>query len=111
MKIDRDTPDEVMLREIGERLRLRRLNRGDSQAKLAQEAGISKRTLERIESGHMGAQLVAILRLARVLDLIGGLAAFLPETRANALVLAGLQKAPRMRAKKSPKALLLPSSS
>jgi transcriptional regulator with XRE-family HTH domain len=47
-----------------------RLERNLTQAQLAVEAGLSKRTVERIERGEAAAQLSGFLRLCRALDLI-----------------------------------------
>jgi transcriptional regulator with XRE-family HTH domain len=48
---DRDT-NEAILRELGSRLRRTRLDRNLNQAKLADEAGIGRATLQRIEEGR-----------------------------------------------------------
>lgn len=80
MKITPDLTDETVLRELGTRLARLRLDAGLTQATLAEQAGISKRTLERLEAGHPGG-LVAIIRLLRVLrhaEGLEGLVAALP---------------------------------
>ena len=51
MKISNQVVDEVILRELGERLARVRLERNLTQAGLAEQAGVSKRTVERLESG------------------------------------------------------------
>ena len=58
--------DEYLLAELGERLARQRLDMGVTQADLAFEAGISKRTLERIEAGET-VQFTSIIRVLRAL--------------------------------------------
>jgi transcriptional regulator with XRE-family HTH domain len=79
MKIDAQLTDDVVLREIGSRLAQTRLAKNLTQARLATEAGISKRTVERLESGAVAAQLSAFLRVCRVLGLLGHFEQLLPE--------------------------------
>ena len=51
MKFDVMMTEEEALREAGYRLAQIRLSRNLSQAELAARAGVSKRSLERLESG------------------------------------------------------------
>ena len=69
--------DEAVLAELGARLSSLRLSRGMTQAELAHDAGISKRTVERIEAGQ-STQLTSFIRILRTLDLLDGLELFLP---------------------------------
>ena len=70
MGIDKQTTDEGVLRELGGRLTRIRLERNLTQAQLAQQAGVSKRTVERLESGGVATQLSGFIRVCRVLDLM-----------------------------------------
>jgi transcriptional regulator with XRE-family HTH domain len=70
MKLTPLMTDDMLLRELGARLARVRLERNLTQAQLAMEAGISKRTVERIERGEAAAQLSGFLRLCRALELI-----------------------------------------
>ena len=70
--------DDAVLKELGARLQRVRLNRNMTQAAVAKEAGISERTIIRIEQGH-STQLSNLLRLLRVLDLLDNLDALVPE--------------------------------
>lgn len=79
MIINNELPDETILVELGERLAQRRIARSLSQAALAVEAGVSKRTVERIEAGE-SVQLVTFVRLCRALGLMDGWDQWLPET-------------------------------
>ena len=80
MKIENTLTDETILVEIGERLVRRRLEFNLTQAALAKEAGVGKRTLERVEAGAT-AQLTTIIRLFRVLGLLPILDQILPESK------------------------------
>lgn len=77
MKIDSLLSDQAVLTEIGQRLTQRRLDLALSQAQVAEQAGIGKRTLERMEAGA-SSQLVNLIRVLRVLDLLPGLEQLLP---------------------------------
>lgn len=69
--------DSAILAEVGQRLLQRRLDRNLTQAQLAREAGVSKSTVERIESGH-STQLTNLIRLFRALSLLDALNAMVP---------------------------------
>lgn len=71
--------DDAILRELGSRLAAARLARNLTQAKLADEAGVSKRTVERLESGEVAARLSGLVRICRALDLVDRLDALLPS--------------------------------
>ncbi|HSO19997.1 MAG TPA: helix-turn-helix domain-containing protein [Desulfosarcina sp.] len=82
--------DDAVLAELGRRLAQRRINSLLTQADLAREAGVSKRTVERIEAGA-SAQMASLIRIFRVLDLMPALYAFIPQAgpRPMDLVKAG----------------------
>jgi transcriptional regulator with XRE-family HTH domain len=69
--------DEAVLAEIGARLSFVRLSRDLTQARLARDAGVSKRTVERVEAGQ-SAQLTSFIRILRTLGLLGGIELLLP---------------------------------
>jgi transcriptional regulator with XRE-family HTH domain len=105
MKITNQTIDDAVLAEIGERITAIRINQQLTQANLAKQAGVSKRTVERIESGKT-AQLNTIIRIFRILDLLSGFDLFLPETRTSPINLLQSKGKKRQRAsskKSSPK--------
>src|SRR5271166_5868196 len=79
MKITKQGTDEVVLGELGGRLARIRLDRNLTQAQLATQAGVSKRTVERLEAGTVGTQLSGFIRVCRVLDLIERLDLLVPE--------------------------------
>jgi transcriptional regulator with XRE-family HTH domain len=78
MKITTELTDIAVLREFGDRLERRRIDAGLTQAQLAEEAGISKRTVERIEAGH-SCDFVMLLRVLRVLKLLETLDQLVPD--------------------------------
>lgn len=79
MRISPLPTDEAILAEIGRRLARRRIELQFTQAEAAKQAGLGKRTLERIEAGE-STQLSSLLRLLRVLDLLGPLERAIPES-------------------------------
>lgn len=70
--------DEAVLAEIGRRIVQRRLELQMTQALLAEQAGVAKRTVERIEAGS-SAQMSSMIRLLRVLGLLPGLDLLFPQ--------------------------------
>ena len=71
--------DEAVLMELGTRIASRRLEMGLTQANVAEQAGVAKRTLERIEAGQTS-QLTTLIRVLRVLDAASGLDSLIPES-------------------------------
>lgn len=105
MKISKLLTDEVILAELGERIASRRLELQLTQAEVAEQAGIAKRTLERIEAGH-SAQLSSVVRILRTLDVLPGLDRMIPESGPRPMELlkhkGKRQRAPGRRAKERP---------
>lgn len=91
--------DDTILKEIGRRLARRRLDFQLTQAALAQEAGVSKRTVERIEAGY-ATQTLSLIRIMRVLDLLHGLDQLLPKPGPRPMDLLKLKGKPRRRVRK-----------
>jgi len=69
--------NESILIELGNRLASERLRQGSTQAALASRSGVSKRTIERIESGH-SAQFGSVISLLRALSLLDRLEQLTP---------------------------------
>ncbi|HEX7245537.1 MAG TPA: helix-turn-helix transcriptional regulator [Solirubrobacterales bacterium] len=65
------------MEELGRRLREARLERNLSQAEVAEDAGIGRVTLQRMEAGE-SPSLINFVRVLRVLDLLDGLESLLP---------------------------------
>jgi len=71
-------PAAVWIEELGKRLAATRLRQNLSQAELAQAAGVSLRTLARMEAGE-ASQLENFLRVLLALGLESGLELLVPE--------------------------------
>ena len=78
MKLTNETTDQAALAELGARLARLRLDLNRTQAELARDAGVSKRTLERIEGGS-SVQLSNLIRVLRALRLLERLDVVVPE--------------------------------
>jgi transcriptional regulator with XRE-family HTH domain len=91
--------DEAILIEIGQRVARRRLNMQLTQAEVAEQAGVAKRTLERLEAGH-SAQMSSLIRVLRVLGALEELDRLLPESGPRPLELLRHQGKTRQRASK-----------
>ena len=66
MAIQTETTDQQVLAELGDRLAQYRLNRNLTQDQLAREAGVSKRTVVRLENGQ-SSQMTNLVRVLRAL--------------------------------------------
>ena len=78
MKITSLLTDNAVLAELGSRITSRRIELRLTQADVAEQAGIAKRTLERMEAGQTS-QLSTLVRVLRVLDVTSGLDSLIPE--------------------------------
>jgi predicted transcriptional regulator len=76
----------------------RRLERNLTQAALAEQAGVSKRTVERLEAGEVATQLSVFVRVCRALELVDRLEAFIPEPVPSPVAQLKLQGRTRRRA-------------
>lgn len=98
MKITSNLTDEAVLAELGARIARLRLERNISQAELGDEAGVGRRTVQRLEAGH-SVQSVSLIRVLRVLGLMEGLERLVPEPAPSPL--QRLQMAGRARQRAS----------
>lgn len=78
MQIDSQLTDTAVVEELGARLKRTRLQRNLTQRRLAEEAGISLATVRNLEDGKPS-QLVTLIRVLRVLGMVGGLERAVPE--------------------------------
>ncbi len=76
--------------EIGRRLARRRVNMEITPAAMAERAGVSKRTVERIEAGE-STQMATIVRILRVLGLLDNLDRMIPEPGPSPIALLKLK--------------------
>jgi len=97
MKITGLLTDEVVLAELGRRIAGRRIELQLTQADVAEQAGIAKRTLERMEAG-LTSQLVTLIRVMRVLDAASGLESLIPEAGPRPMDLLRRKNKVRQRA-------------
>lgn len=99
MRISKLLADEAILAEIGKRIARRRLDLQLTQADAAEQAGVAKRTLERIESGA-SAQMSSMIRILRALDSLPGLDRMIPEAGPRPMDLLKRKGKVRQRASK-----------
>jgi len=102
MVIHSSLSDGEVLQQLGRRLEAIRLGRNQTQAQLARQAGVSKRTIERLESGAVAVQLSGFVRVCRALDLLDRLDAFVPEPLVSPIALLKLRGRSRRRASGKP---------
>lgn len=79
MHIDDLLTDDAALGELGARLARQRLARNLTQADLAEQAGVGRATLQRLERGE-SVQALSLVKVLRALDLLAALDAVVPET-------------------------------
>ena len=89
--------DSALLTRLGERLSRHRLEQNLTQADLATAAGVSKRTVERLEAGE-STQVSNFIRILRVLDLLDALDAAIPDPPPSPLDQLKLHGKQRQRA-------------
>ena len=106
MKISEHLSDQAILRELGGRLGALRLSRNLTQATLAAEAGVSKRTIERLERGEVAARLSGLVRVCKALGLSDHLDTLVPSPAESPVDQLRLARRRRRRAsgKRSPAA-------
>jgi transcriptional regulator with XRE-family HTH domain len=97
VKIEELLTDEAILAELGGRLAQRRLELQLTQETLAEQAGVSKRTVERIEAGAT-TQMSTVIRVLRVLELLDRLETLVPEAGPRPMDLVMLKGKARKRA-------------
>ena len=97
MKIEKQITDKTILQELGQRLAHRRVELGITQSEVAEQAGVGKRTIERIEAGG-DIQFTTLIRLLRVLDLFDNLEQLVPEISISPMKLLKLKGRQRQRA-------------
>jgi transcriptional regulator with XRE-family HTH domain len=98
MRITAGSTDVAALAELGQRLARIRLDSNLTQAALAREAGVSKRTVERLEAGG-STQLGNLFRVLRALGLLDRLDALVPETSPSPVEQLRLEGQTRERAR------------
>ncbi|TDI34948.1 MAG: XRE family transcriptional regulator [Acidobacteria bacterium] len=100
MEFHQNSSDQGTLEELGRRLAHHRLNINWTQGKLAKEAGVSQRTVHRLECGH-SAQTSNLIRILRALRLLENLEALVPAPAASPIQQLKLHGKKRQRASSS----------
>jgi putative transcriptional regulator len=99
LKIDYEQASiEAIQADLGQRLVQLRLARNVNQQQLAREAGVSRRTVTRLENGK-SVSLDTLLRVMRALDIIGRLGALLPDPTVRPIDRVRLKDKERRRAR------------
>lgn len=89
--------DQTILEDLAKQLRQQRIALNMTQAELAKQSGISKRSLERLESGA-SVQLSNFIRVLRALGLLEQFTQLSPEPIASPILQLQQQKKQRSRA-------------
>jgi len=99
MRITAQTPEDSLLKELGARVRAARLSRNLTQQQLAEDAGVGRVTVQRLEEGKVNATLAVLVRLLRALDLSEGLEQLVPAPGPSPLEEMERRRRPRRRAR------------
>jgi DNA-binding XRE family transcriptional regulator len=99
MSIDKQTSPQAVVEELTGRLARYRMESGITQARLAEQAGVSKRTIERIEGG-CDTQLATLIRLLQALGLSDRLNQLIPESTVSPMDMLHGKTTPPKRAKR-----------
>lgn len=102
MQITELLSDDAIIKELGHRLALYRLNRNLSQQEIADQAGTGVNTVYRLESGK-STQLSSVIRICRALGLAANFDTLVPEPKPSPIEQAKLQREQRQRARQSKK--------
>ena len=108
MKIAKQATDQAVSSELGGRLAKARLERNLTQSQLAAQAGVSKNTVQRLESGSAATQLSGFIRVCRVLDLVERFDLLVPEPVPSPVEQLKLRGRKRQRASAKGKAKTSP---
>ena len=93
--------DRAILREVGRRLRRRRLELNLTQQSVAERTGLNRSTVSEIERGSPSS-LLTLVQMLRALEALDELDAMLPDPGPSPLQLARLKGKERRRASRRP---------
>jgi transcriptional regulator with XRE-family HTH domain len=97
MKIENQLTDRTILQELGKRVRAQRLALNLTQSQLAEEAGVGRATVNRLERGAC-INLSCFIRILRVLGLVEALEILIPENVISPIAALKLRGRQRQRA-------------
>lgn len=97
MKIKGQDTDRNVLLEIGTRLEQIRLNKNLTRIDLAEQSGVSKNTIERLETGK-SVQMTSLIRICRALGILNRFEKVFPQPTVSPIALLNLQGKSRRRA-------------
>lgn len=103
MKIRSELTDDATLQELGRRLARLRLERNLTQRQLADDAGVERKGVLRLEAGDP-VQIVTLVRVLRALGRLDALDSLLPEAGPSPMELLQLHGRERQRASGRPAA-------
>lgn len=89
--------DNAVLSQIGEYLRHERLKQNQTQVKVAENAGINRWTINKIEKGE-AISLTSLIQILRALKLMNVFSSFKIENEISPIELAKLEQRKRKRA-------------
>ena len=89
--------DKAILRELGRRVKQRRLAKNLTQQSLAEMAGVNRMTIVNLEQGKT-ATILTFVQVLHALDGLDGLENFLPELGPSPLQVAGMKGKKRQKA-------------
>jgi len=101
MKFIGDISDGAVLKELGSRVARYRLNSNLTQAAFAKEAGVSQRTLIRVEHGQ-STQTSSLIRILRTLRILENFEVLIPEPAISPIQQLQLHGKSRKRASPKP---------
>ncbi|MGI9289523.1 MAG: helix-turn-helix domain-containing protein [Pseudomonadales bacterium] len=91
-------PPEKVERALGQRLEKLRLSKNMNQTTLANEAGVSRRTITRLENGE-GVSLDTLIRVMKALGVVDRLETLLPDPTVRPIERVRLKGRERKRAR------------
>lgn len=97
MNIRQTTRTPAVLGEIGRRIERLRLQRNQTLASLAEDAGVGTATLQRLESGR-AVNLTTLIQVLRALNRLGDLDGVVADVEVSPFELTPARTRPRRRA-------------
>ena len=77
-QLDQFDSDDIILLEVGHRIKAERIRSSFTQESLAEKSGVSKSTIERLEKGET-VQFINLVKVFRALNLLHSLEVLIPS--------------------------------